>query len=101
MKKYLIYVEIKKMELNEYLSATDLSKKTASTLDSLEKGESEKLIILKNNAPKAVLLSIEAYRAMQEEMEDLRLTALALARMKSFREENAISHEEMMEKFVK
>jgi antitoxin StbD len=89
------------MELSEYLSATDLSKKTASTLDALATGEIEKLIILKNNAPKAVLLSIGAYRAMQEEMEDLRLTALALARLKSFREADAITHEAMMEKFAK
>ena len=89
------------MLIDQYLSATDLSKKTAATIDSLEKGEAEKLIILKNNAPKAVLLSIEAYQAMEEEMEDLRLTALAFARLQSFQEEDAIPHEKMMEKFAK
>ena len=89
------------MQLDQYLSATDLSKKTAATIDSLEKGDAEKLIILKNNAPKAVLLSIEAYQAMEEEMEDLRLTALALARLQSFQEGDAIPHDKMMEKFAK
>jgi antitoxin StbD len=89
------------MQLDQYLSATDLSKKTSATIDSLEKGDAEKLIILKNNAPKAVLLSIEAYQAMEEEMEDLRLTALALARLQSFQEKDTISHEKMMEKFTK
>jgi antitoxin StbD len=89
------------MQLYQYLSATDLSRKTAATIDSLEKGDAEKLIILKNNAPKAVLLSIEAYQAMEEEIEDLRLTALALARLQSFQEDNAIPHEKMMEKFAK
>jgi antitoxin StbD len=39
------------MQKKDYLSATTLSKKTAATLESLENGESEKLIILKNNAP--------------------------------------------------
>ncbi len=89
------------MSAKDYLSATALSKKTAATLDALEKDEAEKFIILRNNAPKAVLLSIDAFEAMEEEMEDLRLTALALARLQTFRPEEAVSHEEMMEKFGK
>jgi len=89
------------MHANDYLSATDLSKKTAATLESLESGETEKLIILKNNAPKAVLLSIGAYEEMEEELEDLRLAALALTRLQTFKIENALSHATMMEKFGK
>ena len=89
------------MSAKEYLSATALSKKTAATLDSLAKGETEKFIILKNNAPKAVLLSIDAYEAMEEEMNDLRLATLAFARLKNFKPEEAISHKEMMRRFGK
>jgi antitoxin StbD len=87
------------MRIKEYLSATALSRKTAATLDALEKGEAEKLIILKNNTPKAILMSVEAYEAIEEEIEDLRLTALALARLESFKPETALPHEYMMEKF--
>jgi antitoxin StbD len=87
------------MRARDYLSATALSKKTSATLETLEKGEAEKLIILKNNAPKAVLLSMEAYEALEDELEDLRLTALAMARLKSFDEKKALSHESMLEKF--
>ena len=87
------------MRATDYLSATDLSKKTSATLDALERGDAEKLIILKNNTPKAVLLSMECYEAMAEEMEDLRLTALALARMETFDEKKALSHEAIKEKF--
>jgi len=89
------------MRATDYLSATALSKKTSATLDALENGEAERLIILKNNAPKAILLSIETYEAMQEEMEDLRLTALALARLESFEEKKALSDEYIQEKFGK
>ncbi len=89
------------MQIKDYLSATTLSKKTAATLESLDKGESEKLIILKNNTPKAVLLSMECYEALEEEMEDLRLTALALARFQTFDAKDAVSHDDMMEKFGK
>ncbi len=88
------------MHIEKYISATNLSKKTSQTLDSFERGEAEKMIILKNNAPMAVLLSIEAYQAMQEEIEDLRLTSLALVRFESFDRKRAVSHDKMMEKFV-
>jgi len=83
----------------DYLSATDLSKKTSATLDTLARGDTEKLIILKNNTPKAVLLSMESYEAMEQEMEDLRLTAIALARLDSFDEKKTLSHEFIKEKF--
>ncbi|MFH1982577.1 MAG: type II toxin-antitoxin system Phd/YefM family antitoxin [Pseudomonadota bacterium] len=87
------------MRHTDYLSATALSKKTSATLDALEKGETEKLIILKNNAPKAILLSMESYESMLEEIEDLRLTALALARLDSFDNSKVLSHGYIMEKF--
>jgi antitoxin StbD len=87
------------MRAADYLSATALSKKTSATLEALEKGEAERLIILKNNAPKAILLSMESYEAMLEEIEDLRLTALALARLDSFDAKKALSHEYIQEKF--
>ena len=89
------------MRTTDFLSATALSKKTSATLDALEKGEAEKLIIMKNNAPKAILLSIERYEAMEEEIEDLRLTALALARMETFDEKKVLSHQYIQEKFGK
>jgi antitoxin StbD len=89
------------MHTKEYLSATLLSRKTSATLDSLVGGEAEKFIILKNNAPTAVLMSMAAYDAMEEEMEDLRLTALALARAQTFQLDQAMSHETMMERFGK
>jgi antitoxin StbD len=83
----------------DYLSATALSKKTSATLDALDRGDTDKLIILKNNTPKAVLLSMESYEAMEEEMEDLRLLALAMARLDSFNEKKALSHDFIKEKF--
>jgi antitoxin StbD len=87
------------MYVKDCLSATALSKKTSSTLEAMDKGDTDKLIILKNNAPKAVLMSIDAYESMEEEMEDLRLATLALARLESFKPEKALTHTEMIKKF--
>ena len=89
------------MQIKNCLSSTQLSKKTAATLKSLESGETDKLIILKNNSPKAILMSFESYEAMEEEIEDLRLTALALSRIQNFNPEETISHKEMMDKYAK
>ncbi len=89
------------MLTNEYISATNLSKNTSATLDAFDKGEAEKVIILKNNSPKAVLLSMDAYKAMEEEIEDLRLASLALVRLETFDSERALSHKQIMEKFGK
>ncbi len=99
--RIILQIKDNAMNINEFMSATELSKKTAATLSALEKGTTEKLIILKNNAPKAVLLSIEAYEAMVEELEDLRLTALALARVQTFDPDSAIPHGQIMERFGK
>ncbi|MBM9538102.1 type II toxin-antitoxin system Phd/YefM family antitoxin [Desulfobulbus alkaliphilus] len=88
------------MRAKDYLSATALAKKTSVTLEALEKGDTDRFVILKNNAPKAILMSIDAYEAMEEEMEDLRLAALALARLHTFEPAEGISHEEMMNKFA-
>ena len=88
------------MHSEGYLSATDLSKKTSATIDALEKGLTDRLIILRNNAPKAVLLSMAAYESLMEEIEDLRLGSLALARLKSFKPRKAVSHKDMMKKFA-
>ena len=89
------------MRIKNYLSSTQLSKNTAATLNSLESGEIDKLIILKNNSPKAILMSFDSYEAMEEEIEDLRLTSLALSRIQNFDPEKTISHQEMMDKYAK
>ena len=89
------------VRIKNYLSSTNLAKNTAATLRSIAAGDTDKFIILKNNAPKAILMSIESYEAMEEEIEDLRLTALALSRIQSFDPGESISHKEMKKKYAK
>jgi len=44
-------------------------------------------------------LTSAAPASSEEEQEDLFFTALAVARLKTFKPEEAVSHEEMLEKF--
>jgi len=87
------------MDIATSLSATELARRTAATLDTLDNDDTEEILILKNNSPKAVLMSVDRYQALQEELEDLRLAALGLARLATFGESEAISHAEMMKMF--
>ncbi|MFO7750066.1 MAG: type II toxin-antitoxin system Phd/YefM family antitoxin [Desulfobacteraceae bacterium] len=88
------------MHIKNYISSTKLAKNTSATLNSFENEEIDKVIILKNNAPKAVLMSIESYESMEEEIEDLRFTALALSRIHNFDPQEVLSHKEMMKKYA-
>jgi antitoxin StbD len=47
-------------------------------------GQSEKYVVMRNNQPAAVLLSVEKFEAMIEELEDLRIEALARERLAEF-----------------
>lgn len=89
------------MRIKNYMSSAELAKHTSATLNSFETGETDRVIILKDNSPKAILMSIDSYESMEEEIEDLRLTALALSRIQTFDLEECISHEEMMKKHTK
>ncbi len=84
---------------DEMLSATELSKKTSSLLTELADHEHDKFVIVRNNRPNAVLLSMSAYEALLEQVEDVQLTSLAKERLASFDRESAISHEEMKRKY--
>ena len=88
------------MPIKGYVSSTHLSKNAAATLNSIESGETDKLIILKNNSPKAILLSFESYEAIEKKIEGLRLTAIALFRILTFDPDQTSSHAERWHKYV-
>ena len=47
----------------------------------------------------AVLLNIQVYEDILDELEDLRVEAVARQRLQNFNRSQAISHDEMMKKF--
>jgi len=84
---------------NEMLSATDLSKKTSSILSELSEHNHDKFVIVRNNQPNAVLLSLAAYEALLEDIDDLQLSRTASERLESFDPATAIAHEDMKRKY--
>ena len=60
----------------------------------------EKLVVFKDNEPAAVILNVEAYQELLDELEDLRVERVARDRLDSFERDKAISHEDMVARFA-
>ena len=63
------------------ISSTDLQKKTRELLDEISKGRQEHYVVMRDNRPTAVMMAAERYQALVEELEDLRIEAVARARL--------------------
>ncbi|MGH8428004.1 MAG: type II toxin-antitoxin system Phd/YefM family antitoxin [Gammaproteobacteria bacterium] len=83
----------------QVVNSTDLSRKTKDLLDALSRGGKSKMVVMRDNKPAAVLLSIEEYEAQLDELEDLRIEAIAAARLAEFNPAKAVSHDEIMAEF--
>ncbi|CAN5152231.1 hypothetical protein BH24PSE2_BH24PSE2_07340 [soil metagenome] len=84
---------------DQVVNSTDLSRKTKTLLDALAGGRRHKLVVMRDNKPVAVILSIKEYEAQQEELADLRLEAIAAERLSRLDRNAAVPHEEIMAEF--
>jgi len=84
---------------DEMLSATELSKKTGSVLTDLAEHTQRKFVIMRNNRPNAVLLSMDEYEHLLTRAEDAELAQLVEERLADYDRKSAISHEEMTRRF--
>jgi antitoxin StbD len=83
----------------QVVNATDLARRTRTLLDALSRGGKEKLVVMRDNKPAAVLLSIAAYEAQADELEDLRIEVVAAARLSNFDRARAVSHDDIVAEF--
>ena len=85
--------------VDQAISVTEVSRSAKEIFTKLEKGKQDKFVVMRNNAPAAVLLPVDAYEALIEEVEDLRSEIIAIKRMRDFDRGKAITHDEMVKKF--
>lgn len=92
--------------LDHMISVSELGRGQASKVIQLVKSNKEQFIVVKNNKPEAIIMSIEEYNDLMESKEELELLLLATKRVnksdssdyKSFDEileEEAITHDEL------
>lgn len=84
---------------SQAVSITRVSRSAKEILEKLVRGDQDRFVILKNNAPAAVLLSVPAFEALMDELDDLRVEAVARGRRRTLRRGRRLTHKEMMRRF--
>ena len=79
---------------------TKVSREARDIFEKLRKGHRDRFVVLKNNAPAAVMLSVRAFEALLDEMDDLRMESVARRRLRSLSGAKTISHRAMMRRFA-
>ena len=86
--------------LSDLVSVTDLARSASKLVGRLLSGESEQMVVLKNNKPAAVIISPEVYQQLLQAVEDLETLQdiqTATQRAQASRE-NDLSLEELAER---
>ncbi|MCD5971533.1 type II toxin-antitoxin system Phd/YefM family antitoxin [Pseudomonas quasicaspiana] len=71
----------------------------SAKLKEVTSGAITHLVIFKDNEPAAVLIGVDAYQALQDELEDLRAERLAIERLPTLNDQNTVSLEDMEARF--
>jgi len=82
------------------VSVTTMARSFSAKLREIATRQVEKLVVFKDNEPAAVILNVEAYQELLDELEDLRVERVARDRLDSFERDKAISHEDMVARFA-
>ncbi|OYQ21252.1 Phd-YefM [Pseudomonas mandelii] len=61
----------------------------------------ESLVIVKNNQPAAVIINVDVYQEMLDELKDLRVEAAAAERLAGFDQANVICHDDMRTRYAR
>ncbi|MGM1052661.1 MAG: type II toxin-antitoxin system Phd/YefM family antitoxin [Pseudomonadota bacterium] len=77
------------------VSATAMARGFSARLKEVSSRHTDRLVIFKDNQPVAVMMNVQAYQDLVDELEDLRIEAISRDRLASYQADQAISHEEM------
>lgn len=82
------------------VSATAMVRNFGARLKEVTSGAVTHLVIIKDNEPAAVLVGVEAYQALQDELEDLRAEIRAFELLTTLDQGNRVSLEDMEARFT-
>lgn len=77
------------------VSATAMARGFSARLKEVSSRATDRLVIFKDNQPVAVMMNVQAYQDLVDELEDLRIEAISRDRLASYQADQVISHEEM------
>lgn len=85
---------------SQAISVTEVSRSAKTIFDRLSNGTQDKYVVMRNNAPAAVMMPVSVYETMMDELNDLHIQLTARDRLHSFDSSKAISHDEMLKRFA-
>jgi antitoxin StbD len=81
--------------LDQAISSTELQKNARLLLDRMVDGTQDRYVVIRDNRPTAVMLPMARYEALMDELEDLRVEAVARERLTTLGKGKTISHAQM------
>jgi antitoxin StbD len=86
---------------DQAVSITEITRSAKQFFDRIVSGEQDKYVVMRQNSPAAVMLSVPDYEAMVDELEDLRIEHIAAERLaQPVEKADLISHEDMMARYL-
>ncbi|VVP02984.1 hypothetical protein PS862_02945 [Pseudomonas fluorescens] len=84
---------------DQAVSVTAMVRNFSTKLKEVSSRATERLVIFKDNEPAAVIINVDAYQEMLDELENLRVEATARERLIGFDQANAVSHDDMRARY--
>ena len=85
---------------SQAVSVTDVSRSAKTIFDRLSSGKQDKYVVMRNNAPAAVMMPVSVYESLMDELDDLHIQLTARDRLATFDRTRAISHDDMVKRFA-
>ena len=85
---------------SQAVSVTEVSRSAKTIFDRLSSGKQKKYVVMRNNAPAAVMMPVSVYEALMDELDDLHIQLMVRDRLQSFDPARAISHDDMVQLFA-
>jgi len=85
---------------DQAVSITDISRSAKKYFDRLITGDQDRYVVMRNNAPAAVVLPVDYFENLISEIDDLQMEIVALRRLASMDENTElVSHEDMFARY--
>lgn len=85
---------------DQAVSITDIVRSAKKYFDRLITGEQDRYVVMRNNAPAAVMLAVADYENLMNELEDLKIEIIAAQRIAAMDENTKLlSHEDMLDRY--
>ncbi len=86
---------------DQAVSVTAMVRGFSAKLKEVSSRTTDHLVVFKDNEPAAVIVNVQAYQEMLDEIEDLRIEATARDRLANFDPQKAISHADMRTRYAR